>query len=128
MTDANKYSDRADAVADTLRTFLIAVHTGGLGILFAVAASLAAECVNPRWAVCPALIFSFGLVIAGASLLLAKHKALKRRDAARKGHAIPDFDGFLVRNFTWDAFSLLVFAAGVIVSLCRLSQVVVGCS
>lgn len=127
MTDPAKFSNRADTVADTLRSFLVAIHTGGLGVVFAVAGSLAGECVNPRWAVCPALIFSAGLVFVGGSLLLAKHKGLKRHDAAKAGVPIPEFKEWWARNSTWDATILGVFVLGVIVGLHNLGSVVVGC-
>ena len=127
MTDPAKLSDRADAVADTLRSFLVAIHTGGLGVVFAVAGSLAGECVNPRWAVCPALIFSAGLALVGGSLLLAKHKALKRRDAAKADQPIPEFKEYWARNSTWDAITLGVFVLGVFVGLHKLGSIVVGC-
>jgi hypothetical protein len=98
MKETQNYSERADGIADSLRTFLIAIHTGGIAVVFAVAGSLASECVNPRWAVCPAAIFSLGLVLVGFSLLLAKHKALKRRDAVAAKKAVPEFKNILWRN------------------------------
>jgi uncharacterized membrane protein YbhN (UPF0104 family) len=76
-TDQEK---RSREIADKLRTYLAALNTGGIAVPFGVASSLAGLKVNPTWAVWPVSVFAFGLALLAASLLLAKHKALKRRD------------------------------------------------
>ena len=107
---------RSREIADKLRTYLTALHTGGIAITFGVAGSLASQKVNPAWAVWPVVGFVVGLVILGASLFLAKHKALKRRD-----NPSIDFTKWYWRNFTYDLFSLLAFVVAVGIGLWQLS-------
>jgi hypothetical protein len=82
-----RHAARADATGDSIRTHLLALHTGGIGVCLATAASLVEECVDPAWIVPAGLTFAFGLVITVGSLFLQKHKALKRRDAAKVSNA-----------------------------------------
>lgn len=122
------HETRSQQIADSLRTHLVAFNTGGVGVCLATAASLAAQCVKPHW-VTPAIIsFVAGLLLVIGSLFLQKHKALKRRDAARNGKAEPDFTCFLMRNFTWDILSLAAFAIGAVLALCALGSVSPGCN
>lgn len=117
-TEPSDQEKRSREIADKIRTYLAALHTGGIAITFAVAGSLAAQKVHPAWAVWPVSGFVLGLIVLGASLFLAKHKALKRRDDPAR-----DFKPWYWRNFTYDLLSLIVFAAAVYVGLWRLSCV-----
>jgi|GEM_PF-1880092 len=123
MDRENEHEARSREVADTLRRFLVAVHTGGIGALLAVASSLTEQNIHPRWAFWPVLMFVGGLVVVGASLLLAKYREIKRRDAAKEGKAEPDFSGLLWRSQTWDTVSLVLFVAGALAGLLALSCV-----
>lgn len=123
MDKANEHEARSREVADTLRRFLVAVHTGGIGALLAVASSLTEQHIHPKWAFWPALVFVGGLVVVGGNLLLAKHREIKRRDAAKEGKEAPDFSGLLWRSQTWDTVSLLLFVLGALVGLLALSCV-----
>lgn len=123
MDKANEHESRSRQVADTLRRFLVAIHAGGIGSLLAVASSLAAQHVHPKWVFWPVLLFVGGLVVVGASLLLAKHREIKRRDAARKGDPEPDFTGLFWRSQTWDTVSLVLFVVGAVAGLLALSCV-----
>lgn len=123
MDKATEHEERSRDVADTLRRFLIAIHTGGVGALLAVASSLADQKVHPRWAFWPVLIFVAGLVVVAISLLLAKYRELKRRDAAKRGEPEPDFTGLAWRSQTWDTVSLVLFVAGAVTGLLALSCV-----
>lgn len=100
MNRVNEYERRAQEVADTLRRFLIAIHTGGIGVILAVAGALTDQKVSPKWAFWPVLIFITGLVIIGVSLLLAKYREVKRREAEKEGKQEPDSSGFLWRSYT----------------------------
>ena len=120
---------RAREIADTTRRYLTALNTGGVAITFGVAGTLAGNGVDPAWAVCPVSIFVLGLAITAGSLFLAKHKALKRRDAAQNNAPAPDFKQWYQRNFTFEVVALLAFlvAVGVAsgssaVSTCRPSR------
>lgn len=123
MNRENEHEARSREVADTLRRFLIAVHTGGIGALLAVASSLAEQNIHPRWTFWPVSVFVGGLVVVGVSLRLAKDREIKRRDAAREGKPEPDFSGLLWRSQTWDTVSLVLFVAGAVAGLFALSCV-----
>lgn len=123
MDRGNEHEARSREVADTLRRFLIAVHTGGIGALLAVASSLTGQNIHPEWAFLPVSVFVGGLVIIGVSLLLAKHREVKRRDAVRNGEEMPDFLGVLWRSQTWDTVSLILFITGALAGLFGLSCV-----
>ena len=112
-----EHEKRSQEIADTTRRFLVAVHTGGIGITFALASALAGYRINPGWAVWPVVVFASGILIVGVSLMLAKHRELKRRDAAKKGEKEPNFSGFFWRSYTWDIISLFLFVVGVVVGL-----------
>jgi len=107
---------RSQDVADKIRTYLAALNTGGIAVTFGVAGSLASNKVNPGWAVWPVASFVMGLIILGASLFLAKHKALKRRD-----NADIDFTKWYWRNFTYDLLSLIAFVIAVAIGLWQLN-------
>jgi uncharacterized membrane protein YbhN (UPF0104 family) len=113
---------RSREIADKLRTYLAALNTGGIAVTFGVAGSLANHNVHPRWTVWPVGVFVFGLVLLAVSHLLAKHKALKRRD---NPHA--HFTKWYWRNFTYDMLSLLAFCAAVGVGLWELSGICLDC-
>ena len=114
---------RSREIADTIRRYLVAINTGGIGVTFAVAGALASQKVNPGWVAWPIVFFSTGLVIVGVSLFLAKHKALKRRDAKIDNKQEPDFTSLLWRNFTWDCIALIIFLLGVLIGICKLNGI-----
>lgn len=126
MNKTNDHESRSRSVADTLRNFLIAVHTGGVGAMLAVASSLVEKQVHSRWAFVPVIIFVSGLIVVGVSLLLAKHREIKRRDAAKNRKPEPDFTGLFWRSQTWDTISLVLFLAGAVAGLVALSCVKLG--
>ncbi len=126
-SDMERHAARADATGDSIRTHLLALHTGGIGVCLATAASLVEECVDPAWIVPAGLTFAFGLVITVGSLFLQKHKALKRRDAAKVSKAEPDFTPWYWRNFTWDLVALGVFCVGAYLAFCALRSLEPGC-
>jgi len=123
MDEVAEHEKRSREVADSLRNFLIGIHTGGIGAMLAVAASLADRRVHPRWAFWPVAIFTLGLVVIGLSLILAKTREIKRRDAATRGESAPVFTALPWRSQTWDALSLFLFVAAAIVGLVKLSSI-----
>lgn len=124
---AERHADRADAVADSIRTHLVAFNTGGIGVCLAAAASLVDSCVRPSWVIPAVAFFSAGLVAVVASLFLQRHKALKRRNAATANEVVPSFTSYLWRNFTWDLISLSLFCTGVALGLAALWCMSPGC-
>lgn len=123
MNKADEHESRSREIADTLRGFLVAVNTGGIGAMLAVASSLAEENIHPRWVFWPTCMFVLGLVVVGGSLLLAKYREIKRRDAAKNGEIEPDFTGHFWRSQNWDTVSLFLFVIGAVTGLLMLSCV-----
>lgn len=109
---AADHEARARAVADSLRNYLTALNTGGIGAVFAIAGTLIDRGVDPRWAIWPIVFYVVGILLTGLSLAFAKHRELKRRDAAIALREAPDFTGFFWRSYTWDSFSLAAFLLG----------------
>ena len=120
LKEAAEHSKRSDELADKLRTFLVAVNTGAIGVTFAVAGALASHKVPPAWTVLPIASFVAGLVVAAVSMFLAQHREIKRRDAAKLGQQLPDFSALYWRSSTWNYVSLALFVGGVVAGLCKL--------
>jgi hypothetical protein len=118
MGTALEHWERAQNVADSTRRHVIALNTGGIGLVFSVAGWLAAKGAAPSWAFCPVVFFVMGLLFVGISMLLAKNRELKRFNEAREGrdpHAL--YFSFYKRSFVWDAAAFLVFACGTLAAL-----------
>lgn len=120
MSESYDYGKRADEMADAMRRFLVGINTGGVAVVLTFAANAMEKGVHPGWVVCAVLLFVLGLGVSGGSLLLAKHKALKRKQAAEKGQCIPQFKAWCQRNFTYELLTLVVFLCAVGVSLYQL--------
>jgi hypothetical protein len=113
--------ERSREIADTTRRYLTALNTGGVAVTFGVASSLTGRGIQPRWASWPVLLFVLGLAITASSLMLAKHKALKRRDAAIARASEPSFKRWYWRSFTFEVLALIAFLTGVGLGLWKLS-------
>ena len=120
---AADHERRSREVADTTRRFLVGVNTGGIAITFAVAGDLIKKGVEPDWTILPVAVFVISLVLIGISLLLAKHREIERRDAAKEGNELPDFSMVLWRSFLWDSLSLIGFVIGVIIALAKMWRI-----
>ncbi len=117
MPDSRPFEERARELADVARRSIVGLNTGAIGVTVATAAAFMDSDVSPMWAV-PALgCFTLGITISIGSVLLAKHKALKRRDAARNDNPVPAFKRFRERNFTYELISVLLFVVGAIFAL-----------
>ena len=114
MADPSVHESRSQALADEIRRFLVAVHTGGIATVVALAASFASNKIQPKWAVTPIVLFLLGILFAALSMLLAQHREIKRRDAAEKGDPAPQFKT-LAWSWLWNWLSLgmFVLAAGI---------------
>jgi hypothetical protein len=123
VISAEDQETRSRQISDTFRRYLIALNTGGVAMVFAVAGTMTSSGVNPSWAVWPVAVFVLGLVTTGFSLLLAKFKALKRRDALVERKPEPDFASLLWANATYDFLALVFFIISVGVGLWELSQI-----
>ena len=117
MPDSKPYEDRSRELSDIARRSIVGLNTGAIGVTVAAAAAFIDSNVSPMWAV-PALIcFTVGLTLSISSVLYAKHKAIKRRDAARDDKPIPGFKRIRERNLTYEVISLGLFFVGVIFAL-----------
>lgn len=125
MADWQAHEARSQELADSVRRYLVAAHTGGIAVTFALAGSLASNHVHPRWAFAPVGTFTIGLILVGISMLLAQHREMKRRDARKAGDTDPSF-GRLWWSWVWNWMSLATFALGVTVGLYCLSAISVG--
>lgn len=85
VSTAAEHEQRSRDLADATRRYLVGLNTGGAAATLGLAGTLASAGVQPSWAVVPIAVFAAGVLVTGVSLLLAKHKALKRRDAAGAG-------------------------------------------
>ena len=122
MADWQIHEKRSQELADSVRRYLVAAHTGGIATIFAVAGSLATNGVHPKWAIAPVLAFALGLVLAGISMLLAQHREMKRRDAMKAEEPNPEF-GHFWWSWTWNWASLLTFVVAILVGLCALGNI-----
>jgi hypothetical protein len=117
---ADDHNGRAREIADVTRRYLVGLNTGGIAITVAFASSMAEKSVVPSWAVWPVSVFVLGLVVSGVSLFLAKHKALKRRDAARENRPEPDYAKWYWANFTYEIVTLVAFLSAVVCGLIQI--------
>jgi hypothetical protein len=124
MTDWQYHEARSRELADSIRRYLVAAHTGGIATTFALAGSLAGDHVHPRWAFAPVAVFATGLVFAGISMLLAQDREIQRRDAKRAGEPDPEFS-VLRWSWAWNWASLGLFVAAIFIGLVCLGSVTV---
>ena len=122
MADWQFHDTRSRELADSVRRYLVAAHTGGIATVLATATSLAAHQVHPRWALGPIGVFAVGLLMAGVSMLLAQHREMKRRDAAKAGKEDPEFS-FFWWSWSWNWASLALFVGAVTTALWGLGSV-----
>lgn len=108
---------RADAMADSIRTHLVTYNTGGIAALLATATSLVENKIPPDWVIVPVFLFSLGLVVVLISLFLQKGKSLERARNIRQREEVASFDAWFKRNETYDLLAGALFLAGVICGL-----------
>ena len=119
-----EHEKRSQELADTTRRIVVTLNGGGIGVVFSVAGTLAGKGVYANWAIWPVAFFVLGLLFTGISLFLAKHRELKRRDAASENQDAPEkFKKWYWRSFTWDLVAFALFGVGAIAGLVALSCV-----
>jgi hypothetical protein len=124
MGTVAEHEKRSQEIADTTRRVVVTLNGGGIGVVFSVAGTLVAKGVDAGWAIPPVAIFVVGLLFTGLSLFLAKHRELKRRDAAKADEDEPKkFKKWYWRSFTWDLVAFAFFGAGALVGLVALACV-----
>lgn len=109
--ESMRHQERADAIADSMRRYLLSVNAGGIGTLAVLVEKK--DCVLSSGRLCvPLISFALGLIFVGFSLYLQKWKALKRRDAAKKS-CNTTFTAFFWQNETYDLVAFGCFIFGV---------------
>ena len=63
MGTVAEHEKRSQEIADTTRRVVITLNSGGIGVVFGVAGTLAGKGVHATWAVLPVAIFVLGLLI-----------------------------------------------------------------
>lgn len=113
-----RHSDRAEKAGDTLRAMLLALATAGIGAAYAVSTRLP----HPLW-LAGSMLFIFALGATLRSWFLVKERALRRKEAAGRGHDYPQTVKWSIRSsWTWDtcaAWLIITGAAVMAVGLAR---------
>lgn len=117
-----EHSQRSEQLGDSLRNFLIAVNTGGIGAILLTASNLAGEGFPLSWTLGPSVLFVVGLLSTGWSIYAAQHRAGKRN--AAPDDAPPQFPWWK-QSRTWNLAALACFAVGALWAVCELSRLTV---
>lgn len=102
-----RHRQRADAMGDSMRRYLIGVNAGGIGVLATLVDKF--EMQQIIWTLG---LFTAGLALTGFSIGLQKAKAISLRKAAENGRDEPSFEACLQRNETYDSASFALFIVG----------------
>jgi len=109
MTEAERQEDRSQKSADALRAMLTALATAGIGASVALR-----ETARFNLWYFAAIAFAVSLLFVLVSWFLVKHRALKRRDAAKKnGGKEPTFPENQ-RSWYWDRRAAYLLGVGVL--------------
>lgn len=122
-TTRQEHEQRSRELADSLRNFLIAVNTGGIGAMLFTAGNLAEQKINPSWTLWPILLFVAGLLATAWSIFAAQHRAEERWKAGEENR--PPLYHFPHRwqSAPWNVAALVCFAAGAVWAVVELSCV-----
>ena len=107
--EAANQEKRSQEAADSSRRFAVVLNGGALIVVCALAGAL-----QKSWPLHAVPFFILGLLCTGVSVMLVKHRALKRRDAANAGRPAPKF-GVFMASWTWDYVAFVFFVVGAIV-------------
>jgi hypothetical protein len=125
-TTRQEHEQRSRELADSLRNFLVAVNTGGIGALLLAATSLAEQKMNPSWAMWPMLIFVFGLLCTAWSIFAAQHRAEERWKATNADRDLPYNFPRYWQSAPWNIAALICFVVGAVLSVLMLSCLQLG--
>jgi hypothetical protein len=104
-----KHEERSEKVADQLRATLVTLAIGGVGAAYAVSDRV----VHRSYWIIAAGAFVLCLACIIRSWFVAKHRALKRRDAARAKKAMPRFAPWGRKSsWFWDSLGACALIAG----------------
>ena len=123
MGTVEEHEKRSQDIADTTRRIAVTLNSGGIGLAFIVAANLIKDDAPASWVLLPVALFLIGIFFIGVSLFLAKHRELKRRDAAKENsEESENYDKWYWRSFTYDIAAFFFFGAGALVGLLSLAS------
>lgn len=125
-TSRQEHEQRSRELADSLRNFLIAVNTGGIGALLLAATSLAEQKVNPSWAMSPMVLFVLGLLCTAWSIFTAQHRAEERWKATKDERELPYNFPRHWQSAPWNIAALICFVLGALLAIYRLSCLQLG--
>lgn len=109
MADVDKHEQRSQTIADQLRAALLALATAGIGAAYTVSDRAA----DRKYWVAAAGAFVVSLAFILVSWFTAKHRALKRRDAARARKEMPEYKWrSAASSWPWDIASACALIAG----------------
>lgn len=119
MADAGDFRLALDQAADeagkSTRRYTTAINSAGIAATLAIGGKLIDLSVHPvheLWV--PFFFFVLGLLLTGASTMLAKHKRVSDRDRAYAERKMDNWDRFLFRNWSYEIASIGCFAIGVV--------------
>jgi hypothetical protein len=106
---SDKHEKRSQKIADKLRAALLALATGGIAATYAVSDRVS----DRRIWIAAAAFFVFALLCILISWFAAKHRALKRRDAAAAGTGLPRYKWWSpAASWPWDIATACALVAG----------------
>ncbi len=123
MRDPAEHWKRSQDIADSTRRYLVALNGGAIALLVTVSSTFIPRNQSLISAIVPASFFVAGLFFTGISLHLAKHRELKRYEAAVEQKPEPNFSQIWWRSYTWDVLSFGCFAYGSITLLSGLAGI-----
>jgi hypothetical protein len=109
---------RVRELGDAIRKLLATANLVGIGMLLALAASLAGSAVPPRWTVPAVGVFTAGVICVVIGYVFAEHRAIKQADANR-----PLTFPFWKWGITWNLASLALLLAGAVIGIRSLNAV-----
>lgn len=127
MGTVEEHEKRSQEIADTTRRVAVTLNGGGIGLVLTVAGTLTTHGTPARWALLPVGLYLLGLFFIGVSLFLAKHRELKRCDAAKENKDEPEhFKKWYWRSFIWDLVAFAFFGLGSVAGLSTLACISAG--
>jgi len=109
MADLDKYEERSQKAADSLRTLLATLASAGNGLVYAARAHTDSRTL---WLLA-AVAFAAALACTIRSWFTVKARTIRRRDAAADGRQVPKFKQWSPRSsWLWDTLSSFALVLG----------------
>lgn len=126
-----EHEQRSRDLADSLRNFLVAVNTGGIGAMLITAGALAEQKINPSWTLWPSVLFIVGLLMTGWSIFAAQHRAeIRLKGSKAYAEEVADYPPLTFpwwwQSAPWNIVALTAFASGALLAILTLSCIRFG--